>query len=62
MRDRLRPHALGGLAGGPDEGFVLSRINGSMDIGTILKISPMPRIEAQIVLLRLRDAGHIELG
>jgi hypothetical protein len=46
----------------PDEGFVLSRINGSMDIGTILKISPMPRIEAQIVLLRLRDAGHITLG
>jgi hypothetical protein len=45
----------------PDEGFILSRINGSMDINTILKISPMPRMEAQIVFLRLANAGYIKL-
>lgn len=45
----------------PDQGFILSRINGSMDIQTILKISPMHPLDAQLVFLQLRDAGYITL-
>lgn len=45
----------------PDQGFILSRINGSMDIQTILKISPMPPLDAHLVFLQLRDAGYIKL-
>jgi hypothetical protein len=45
----------------PEEGFVLSRIDGSYDIESILKISPMPPLEAQLVFRKLLHAGHIEL-
>lgn len=45
----------------PQEGFILSRINGSYDIQSILKISPMPPLEAQIVFWKLLRAGHITL-
>ena len=40
----------------PDEGFLLSRINGSMDIQTILQITPMPGLESMVALLRLKNA------
>jgi hypothetical protein len=45
----------------PEEGFVLSRIDGNYDIESILKISPMPPLEAQLVFRKLLHAGHIEL-
>lgn len=45
----------------PDEGFLLSRMNGSLSIEVILKISPMDRLEAQVAFLRLEKAGYIEL-
>ncbi len=45
----------------PQEGFILSRINGTYDIQSILKISPMPPLEAQIVFWKLLRAGHITL-
>ncbi len=45
----------------PQEGFMLSRINGQYDIASILKISPMPPLEAQIVFWKLLKAGHIAL-
>ena len=45
----------------PHEGFILSRVNGTYDIQTILKISPMPSINALLVFRSLRSAGHIEL-
>jgi hypothetical protein len=45
----------------PQEGFILSRINGNYDIQSILKISPMPPLEAQIVFWKLLRAGHITL-
>lgn len=45
----------------PQEGFILSRINGAYDIQSILKISPMPPLEAQIVFWKLLRAGHITL-
>ncbi len=40
-------------------GFLLSRINGQYDVGTIHKISPMPPLETQVVLWTLFEAGHI---
>jgi hypothetical protein len=46
----------------PDEGFLLSRIDGKTDLKTILMISPMDPLEAQLSLKRLRDAGYNEVG
>ena len=45
----------------PQEGFLLTRINGSYDIQSLLKISPMPPLDAQIVFWKLVKAGHIRL-
>lgn len=45
----------------PHEGFILSRVNGTYDIQTILKISPMPKIDALLVFRGLHAAGHIDL-
>ena len=45
----------------PHEGFILSRVNGTYDIQTILKISPMPSINALLVFRSLRTAGYIDL-
>jgi len=45
----------------PQEGFVLTRVNGSYDIQTILKITPVPPLEAQVVFWKLLEAGYIEL-
>ena len=45
----------------PQEGFIFTRINGSYDIQTILKITPVPPLEAQVVFWKLLEAGHIEL-
>lgn len=44
----------------PQDGFVLSRLNGDYEIRTILKISPMTPVETLVVLFRLKQAGHIE--
>ncbi|MEM9291409.1 MAG: DUF4388 domain-containing protein [Acidobacteriota bacterium] len=41
------------------EGFILTRIDGSYDLKSILKISPIPEIEALILFHRLHQAGHI---
>ena len=45
----------------PEEGFVLSRIDDSYDIDSILKISPMPPLEARLVFRKLLRDGHITL-
>lgn len=45
----------------PQEGFMLTRINGSYDIASILKISPMPQLDGLLVFWRLMKAGHIRL-
>jgi hypothetical protein len=43
----------------PQEGFILTRVNGTYDIQTILKISPMPPLEALLVFRRLKGNRHI---
>jgi hypothetical protein len=45
----------------PQEGFILSRVNGTYDIQTILKISPLPPLDALLVFRQLRLAEHIVL-
>lgn len=46
----------------PQEAFILSRLDGVYDLQTILKISPMPPLESQVVFWKLLQAGYIELA
>jgi hypothetical protein len=45
----------------PQEGFVLSRINGQWDVRSILKICPMSEETALLIFARLLSRGVIEL-
>lgn len=53
---------LGREAVSPKAGFLLSRIDGAYDLGSILKISPMSQLEALIVVRGLVKAGYVTLG
>ena len=46
----------------PQEGFMLTRLNGSYDIQSILKITPMPQLEALLVFWKLKQGGYIKLA
>ncbi|MCU0234357.1 MAG: DUF4388 domain-containing protein [Thermoanaerobaculales bacterium] len=43
----------------PEEGFILSRINGASDIRSIIKISPLSELGSLLVFWKLVRAGHI---
>jgi hypothetical protein len=43
------------------EGFLLSRITGTYDIGSILKISSLPPLDALLAFHRLVESGHVVL-
>jgi hypothetical protein len=45
----------------PDEGFVLSRINGQWSLRAILKLCPMPETDALAIFGRLIDRGVVGL-
>jgi hypothetical protein len=45
----------------PEEGFVLSRINGTSDLASIVKISPLAELDALLVFWRLLRAGIVTL-
>ena len=45
----------------PEEGFLLTRIDGTSSIESLLKISPLERLEAQLVFYKLLKGGHIKL-
>jgi hypothetical protein len=45
----------------PQEGFLLTRVDGRYDIQSIQKISPMNGLEALLVFSKLLQAGHITL-
>ncbi len=45
----------------PNEGFILSRINGMWDIGSLVKISPMRETDALLIFYKLLKQGIIEL-
>lgn len=44
----------------PNEGFVLSRINGNWDVKSIVQISPIREVEVLLVFQRLLRDGVIE--
>lgn len=43
----------------PQEGFLLTRVDGRFDIQSILKMSPMNKVDAQMLFWRLRKEGHV---
>ena len=45
----------------PQEGFVLSRINGQWDVQSILKLCPIPEEDALLIFARLLERKVIEL-
>jgi hypothetical protein len=45
----------------PQEGFLLTRINGTYDIQSIVKIAPMPQIDAMMMFWKMSKAGHIRM-
>jgi hypothetical protein len=46
----------------PQEGFMLTRINGTYDIQAILKITPMPQLDALMLFWKLSQGGYIKLA
>ncbi len=46
----------------PGEGFMLTRLNGSYDIQSILKITPMPQLEALLIFWKLKKGGFVKLA
>lgn len=46
----------------PQEAFILSRITGSNDLGSILKISPLPELDALVVFWKLLEAEMVEMS
>jgi len=46
----------------PNEGFILSRINGQWDIGSLIKISPIRETDAMLIFYKLWKDGIIALG
>ena len=53
--------AIGNLDLDPQEGFVLSRVNGEWDIDSITKICPMSVQEVLVIFKRLVDEGLVEI-
>jgi hypothetical protein len=45
----------------PEEGFILSRINGTADIASIVKISPLSELDSLLVFWTLAQSGQIKL-
>jgi len=58
---RLTAMALAQQHFDPQEGFVLSRINGSWDVRSLLKLCPMPEEDVLLIFSRLLDRAVIEL-
>lgn len=46
----------------PNEGFILSRINGQWDIGSLIKISPIRETDALLIFYKLWKDGTIALN
>jgi hypothetical protein len=45
----------------PQEGFLLTRIDGTSDLQAILRVTPLGALEAQILFWKLAGAGHVVL-
>jgi hypothetical protein len=53
---------LTGLRLSPEEGFILTRIDGRSSVEGLLKVSPLDRLEGLILFHRLITAGHVGFG
>ena len=58
---RLTTAALSQQRFDPQEGFVLSRVNGQWDVRSLLKVCPMPEDDVLLILSRLLERQVIEL-
>jgi hypothetical protein len=45
----------------PQEGFLLTRLNGSYDLQSIVKMSSMPTLDVQVAVWKLLQAGHLRI-
>jgi hypothetical protein len=45
----------------PEEGFLLTRIDGTNTMASLLRLSPLSSLDAQLVFFKLLKAGHIRL-
>ncbi|MEE8522497.1 MAG: DUF4388 domain-containing protein [Thermoanaerobaculia bacterium] len=45
----------------PGEGFLLTRLDGSYNIKSILKMSPAPRLDTLMLFWRLKKSGHVSV-
>ncbi len=43
----------------PQEGFMLTRLNGSYDIKSLLKMNPASKLDTQMLFWRLKKSGHV---
>ncbi len=43
----------------PSEGFMLTRVNGSYDIKSLLKMHPAPVLDTQLLFWKLKKSGHV---
>lgn len=43
----------------PSEGFMLTRVNGSFDIKSLLKMHPAPALDVQVLFWKLKKSGHV---
>jgi hypothetical protein len=43
----------------PSEGFMLTRVNGSYDIKSLLKMHPGSAVETQMLFWKLKKSGHV---
>jgi hypothetical protein len=58
---RLGAMALAQQQFDPQEGFVLSRVNGQWDVRSILKLCPIPEDDALVIFQRLLERKVIDL-
>ena len=57
----VRPEEISRVRVSAKAGFLLSRVNGTYDIASILKISPMTQLEALLVFRELMHAGLLKM-
>jgi hypothetical protein len=58
---RMTAMVLAQMRFGPEEGFVLSRINGQWDVRSILKLCPFPEDQTLVIFASLIDRKIVEL-
>jgi hypothetical protein len=52
---------ISGMNFSSNEGFMLSRVNGVWDLGSIIKISPLRELDSMLIFRKLKQDGIIEL-